>query len=152
MAATVAALAAPELAAAAAGRLAWIFGGGSVIAQARDKAMEAIEELKDSGISNFKVTLSRLGSTFNALRDHLTNSDIVGVIRERMGTMSGNSHVGEVRDTMNSLNNLADQLAKQLERGSLSDADANKIRDTLQKVNALRDQIQRYLAQRRVRE
>ena len=91
---------------------------GSTLQSARDNVADAVQSLK--GLSTSAVTDSRIGSALNALRDHATDTDIKGVIRESAGVLKGN-HWQELGDTVKSLNNLKDSLQGALANPDLSD-------------------------------
>jgi RHS repeat-associated protein len=61
----VAAVFAPEAAVLLSERAAWLLGGGATIAQARDRALQAIDSLRRVAASGFDVTKARLNSPFN---------------------------------------------------------------------------------------
>jgi hypothetical protein len=91
---------------------------GAGLQEARDKAAAAIEDLR--GLSSSPGTNSRIGSALNALRDHATDMDLKGVIREGVGALQGN-YFDELSGTVNSLKNLKDSLTGALNNPNLDD-------------------------------
>lgn len=93
-------------------------GAGAVLQRSRDAATEAIENLRAFDLS--KVTSSRVDRALNALRDHATDMDLKGVVREAEGALEGN-HAPEFNNTLESMTNLKSSLMGALQNPNLPD-------------------------------
>ncbi len=112
---------------------------GSALQSARDKAAGAIENLK--GLSQSAVTNSRIASALNALKDHATDADLKGVMREGAGSLKGN-HWMELEDTVGSLNNLKGSLQGALTNPNLTDETRSTYTQAINHINKFVSQAQ----------
>lgn len=106
-------------------------GLGAAIIKARDAATEAIQNLKHSNLSD--VTLRRVDKALNALKEHMTNSDIKGAIGETAGLVTRGDHRQEIKNTIESLKNLASSLKGALQNPNLSTKNREVFSNALKK-------------------
>jgi RHS repeat-associated protein len=105
---------------------------GAALVKARDAVTNAVQGLKN--LSTSLVTTSRISGAINALRDHATNMDLKGVVREAAGVLKGN-HAQEVGEVVDSLKNLRSSLQGALNNPNLSDEARTAYTQTIQQIN-----------------
>jgi RHS repeat-associated protein len=144
---TIMALGAPAAAGAALVRFfPLLTAAGAALQGARDKAAEAMEDIK--GLSSSVVTNSRIGSALNALKQHATDMDLKGVIREGIGALKG-SHFNELTNTVESLKNLKDSLQGALANPNLGDDVRAAYNQAITAINGFVSQAQPLIDQAR---
>jgi RHS repeat-associated protein len=108
---------------------------GAALVKARDIAMNAVQKLQNLKLStNQPVTLSRINSATNALKDHATNDDLKGVMREAAGLLKG-GHGEEVGTVVDSLKNLRTSLTGALQNPNLTDEARDTYTETVSAIN-----------------
>jgi hypothetical protein len=106
--------------------------------------------LVDEGVSPHARALLRRAR--NALDGHMTPADLAGALRDKLGVpvrMSGSGkawdHLNEVRDALESLNNLHTALIKELSRSSSQGGMFQRITGEVQALAELRRRARRFL-------
>jgi len=107
---------------------------GQALIRARDAVANAVQELKSANLSTSAVTNSRISSAINALKDHASDMDLKGVVREAAGVLKGN-HAQEVGEVVDSLKNLKSSLEGALNNPNLSDEAWTTYTQTIEAIN-----------------
>jgi hypothetical protein len=116
----------------------------------RTEMMGRLDDLTKSGILS-PVAQSRVQSAYNSLKDHLTQDDLVGALRDKNSLpvrRSGDGytwdHLGEVESGIKSLDKAKDEIIKDMRRHEPNSSEYKRLSAEAEALSEIAERIQRF--------